>query len=515
MQFLLRLFITLLIIVVISGVLQFYFIKDQIAENIDSKSAVLSQSVEQGIAETRLASESIEHQIDLRLEGDSKRIANEFNNNLEDISADDLNKMKNELGITGITLFQKKGNDIVGVKSTDPSEIGFSFKKVGYYAGYKDLDTLLSNKKVESSPTYSTRNLYILPISQSGSHNDKPTFFKYAYYHEPGTNYIINPYIKANEVYQFTKEVGPDSWIKRMKEKNNFIKEIAVLNPKVFKNPKLETKLFPPLKKVIYGEYKYKDSRDKKVLINMLKNGSKKVNFLQKNGNEKIYKMFIPTNNGQVIYIALDYGVLSAPLYRHSIILIVTGIVALVALFLITARFFNKIYQNIQLIKSQIKLLENGDLTAKSDLSDGSELTSLSMTVNSMVDKWNSTVEDTQEHATKTQRLAVLLEAESSHSVEKLFEVSTESTIASREQLYEISEFLDSIEKAFLSQNNEEAKKVIEKVELMRKVANDRTSATTDITITLSDLLKSLHKQSSELSETSNKLLEKMSKFKL
>jgi hypothetical protein len=49
----------------------------------------------------------------------------------------------------------------------------------------------------------------------------------------------------------------------------------------------------------------------------------------------------------------------------------------------------------------------------------------------------------------------------------------------------------------------------------MRDVANERTSIATDITITLSDLLNSLHNQSSDLSEISNTLLDQMSKFKL
>lgn len=50
------------------------------------------------------------------------------------------------------------------------------------------------------------------------------------------------------------------------------LKEIAVLDPRVFQNPELETKLFPPLKKVIYCNYSYKDSKDTKILIGMEEN---------------------------------------------------------------------------------------------------------------------------------------------------------------------------------------------------------------------------------------------------
>ncbi|MEJ9149670.1 methyl-accepting chemotaxis protein [Bacillus smithii] len=301
-----------------------------------------------------------------------------------------------------------------------------------------------------------------------------------------------------------------------MIEKNNFIKEIAVLDPRVFQNPELETKLFPPLKKVIYGNYSYKDSKDTKILIGMEENKLQKYHYIEKYKNEKIYKLFIKTKDGQVIYIALDYGALSGPLYRHSIILLVTGVISLIVLFLLTARFFNRIYENIQKIKRQIQSLEKGDLTAKSNVNDRSELENLSQSTNRMVDKLNQLVKDTQEQATKAQKLSVLLEAETSQTIEKIYAMTTETTMKSREQLYEIISFLDELVETLQPyKKNERVLHIIEKVEDMKQIANERTAATTDMTITLSDLIHSLHGQSRELSEISNALLESMKKFKL
>jgi methyl-accepting chemotaxis protein len=516
-QFLFRLFITLLLIVIISGALQLYLMKGQISDTVKNKSAILSQSVEQGMEETKLASESIEHQIDLRIVSYAKQIAAKLKGKtLEDISADELLTIKDELDLAGITLFAKKNDDIVGVKSTDPDEVGFSFKKIGYSQGYEALNGLYTHNPVDIGATYMNKNFFVLPISQSGSHDDKPIFFKYGYYLAPGTSYIINPYIEANEVYQFTSKIGPDAWIKKMQNNNPTIKEVAVLDPSVFENPELETKLYPPVKKVAFGKYSYKDSKDEKLLIDMAENGLKKVEYTKTYKDDKVYKMFAPTKEGRVIYTALDYGALSGPLYRHSIVLIVSGVVSLIALFLLTARFFNHIYEKIQRIKSQIEPLENGDLTVKNSLKDDSELGDLSQGVNRVVDKLNKLVTDTQAQATKTQRLSVLLEAEASQSVEKIYEVSTEATIKAREQLYEITEFLNDVEQALQPySDNEKTKEILAKLDAMKEVANERTAATTNMTITLSDLLQSLHDQSSELSDISNTLLEHMSKFKL
>lgn len=517
-QFLIRTFITLMIIVMIAGTVQFFYIKQQVAKDVQRKSLILSESVEQGIAETKSASTSIEHQIDLRLLSYATRISYRLGDQpLSSITNEELKSISKELGVTGITLFGKKKNDIVGVKATDPSEIGFSFKKIGYPDGYRDLNSLYYNRKVarQTHPTYNSKIMYALPISQSGSHGNKPTFFKYAYYHAPGTDYIINPYIEANEVYQFTNKVGPNTLINKMEEKFPFVKEIGVLEPTVFKNPELAKKLYPPLKKVAYGKYTYKDSKDKQIMLDILKGKKSMTEYIKSYGHEKVYKMFIPTKDGQVIYIALDYSQLSKSLSRSSIILIVSGIASLLALFFITARFFNEIYVKIRLIIDQIKRLESRDLTAKSNIYGVSELTELSEGLNSMVDSWNESVRHTKQQADKTQKLSVLLEAEASNSVEKMFEMSTESTMKSREQLYEINEFLDDLKEILTVYNFKEKEKTLEKIEEMKIVANDRTYATTNMTIALSDLIKSLQGQSAELSEISNALLKSMDKFKL
>ncbi|MGG4041197.1 hypothetical protein [Bacillus smithii] len=188
----------------------------------------------------------------------------------------------------------------------------------------------------------------------------------------------------------------------------------------------------------------------------------------------------------------------------------------MIVLFLLTARFFNRIYENIQKIKRQIQSLEKGDLTAKSNVNDRSELENLSQSANRMVDKLNKLVKDTQEQAAKTQKLSVLLEAETSQTIEKIYAMTTETTMKSREQLYEIISFLDELVETLQPyKKNEQVLHLIEKVEDMKQIANERTAATTDMTITLSDLIHSLHGQSRELSEISNALLESMKKFKL
>jgi methyl-accepting chemotaxis protein len=516
-RFLAQVFSLLIIIGLISSTLQIFFMNRQIKSDIYEKSLPIARSVQQGIEETELASKTIEHQIDLKMIAVAKHIGDLLHaQKAESIRNEQLQEMKKNFKLSGLTIFARKGDDIVATKSTDAKDIGFSTKSYGG-AVYHAASALLEGKKPSIVPEegYAEKNKLVLPIVQSGSHKDRPLFFKYVYYHPPGSDYIINPFIEAGEVYKFTQAVGPKQLIDQIEQNSSHVKDISVLNAAVFKNPSLESNFYPPLKKVEYGGFKYKTKKDIAILKRLADHPVKQISVQKVNG-EKLYKVFLPINEKRVVYLVLDYQRMTAPFYKYSIILIVSSLLSLLALFLVTVPFFNRIYENIQKIKRQMQLLADGDLTVKSQIKDGSELEILSKSVNQMVHKLNSLVSDTKEQAIKTQRLSVMLEAEASQSVEKMYELSTETTLQSREQLHEIHAFLDEMEKILNKLSHDEnAKIILSKMDAMRQLANDRTAVTTEMTIHLSDLLKSLHGQSKELSHIANALLGQMSRFTL
>ncbi|WML49528.1 hypothetical protein RCG23_05945 [Neobacillus sp. PS3-34] len=209
-QFLVKILTILLAIAVCSGAVQLYLMKRQIERQTYQQADAVASNVLSGINETDLATKTIEHQIDLKLVSYSKHIADLIKDKKRnEITNDDLKKIKKELGLAGITVFaeSKSKDDIVGFAATEKEEIGFSFKKAGFYEIGKVL--LQTEKPDLPGATFTDRNLVVLPTAQSASHKDKPAFFKYVYYHVPNTNYIINPYIEANEVYNYLETAGP------------------------------------------------------------------------------------------------------------------------------------------------------------------------------------------------------------------------------------------------------------------------------------------------------------------
>lgn len=518
-QYIIRILIVMILVIAISSSIQLYFMVNQIKENVNNQARLIGGSIEQGVIETNLASTAIEHQLDLKLKVISQRIADHFGNrSVYDISNEELTSLKEELGLAGITLLAEKGDDVVGTKSTDPNEIGFSFKEMfgpedSGFLGMKDL--LNDITPVQEDVSYVDHNTIILYTAQSGVYEGQPKFFKYAYYHEPGQDFVIDPYIEADEVYKFTEAVGPNSWIDKVLETNEYTKEVAVIDPRVVKDPSLAEKMYPPLEKVVYGSFELESEKDKELLISMIDNPGKQ-SYVSKFGDDKLFKMFLPMDDGHVIYMALDYSKMSKPVEKLSIILIAFGVISLFVLFIMTTRFFSVVYKHIQIIMNQIKTLESGDFSTQSTIEGSGELVDLSNSTNRMTSTLNKVLKDTTKEAQKVQTLSFELKSEADDSVEKVYALSIELTSKAREDAYEVNDFLEMLEeKLSTSPKTEEIETILNRIAEVRAISNNRAASATEITITLSDLMKSLQAQSVELSEISGKLFENMYKFKL
>ncbi|BDH60736.1 hypothetical protein MTP04_08660 [Lysinibacillus sp. PLM2] len=519
-QFVTRMLIVLFIILGCSSTIQYIYLDTKISSDVEIEASKVSETIIQGVNATQAATKAIELQLDLKLKLIAQRISDSLGDKpLEEITNEELLELSKEFNIAGITLFTENADsDIVGVKSSTPNDIGFSFKNfLGEESqGYKMIYNLMKgNELIAESETYVDENSFMLPIALSGSNSETPTFYKYGYYHPEDKDYIINPFIEANEVYNFTQEVGPNKWIEKVLKSNENVKEIALISPQVYADPSLMEDYVQEYKKIEYGEFKSETEKDINILVSLAEN-PKKISYLEKQGEQTYYKMFIPTEDGRVIYVGLDYNRLSEPLKNMSLILLGFSLISLIALFILSTRFFSNIYKNIQVIISQIKTLESGDFTIQSEVKDKGELADLSETANRMTTTLNKVLKETTKQAEKVQLLSSELKKETNESVEKVYEISIDLTSKSREDAYEILDFLEMLEENLKSApSTEETKSLLNRVEHVRTIINNTTQSTTDITITLSDLINSLQVQSVELSEISNTLFKNMYKFKL
>ncbi|WP_067724664.1 methyl-accepting chemotaxis protein [Oceanobacillus damuensis] len=511
-QFVFTMFITLISITILSGALQFIFIQNHVEENVERETNMIAKSVEQGIAETDIASRAIEQQIDYKLEMVTNLISDQLPASTESITNEQLTNLSTDMDIAGIDIFAYDENDVISVvKSTEPEELGFTLKGVSE-EGYAAFENILGGNVTEFTgpASYINDNTIVLYTAQAGS-REELQFFKYAYHYEPGRDYLISTFIEANEVNQFTEEVGPETWIQKVLDENKNALEIAVLDPRVFADPSLAEAMYPPQEKLVYGDYRLKT--DEQVLINMVES-PELVTTIDEHKNEKVYKMFTPFDDGRVIYVAMDYEKISAPFKNYSFILIAFGFISLVILFLTTTRFFNKIYTHITKIIAQIKSYEKGDFTERSKIKGSGELGRLSQSTNKMGETMQGVLGEMHKQAVKTEHHAYLLEAEANNSVEKIYSISMEATTDARESAEELAYLITQIEK-ILEENKIADHLVYENFSRIQSLMENQATSTTEMTITLSDLLKSLHGQSASLSEIAKKLLNNLEQFKL
>lgn len=513
-QFLIRILALLIITATVSGFVQYALVKDNIESETENMASLIAQSLNNDIQETILASRAIEQQIDRKLISQSAHIADMLPDKpVDEISTGELLEIKSRLGLAGITLLTEKNEDVQAIVSTEPQDIGFSLKAIGFLEAAL---TLMRDGKAEiPGATYVDNGIVVLPIAQSASHADEPVFYKYAYFHPAGTEFVVSAYVEAGEVNQFTEQTGADAWIEKMIEQNRNIVEISILTPAVFADPTLEDQIYPPMKKVVNGQFTHQTEEDVQVL-KQLAEKPETVTRIQKIADQRLYKLFLPIRDQQVLYVALDYRRISEPLTRLSVILIVSGFFSLITLFVLTANFFNRIYRNIQSISKQIHSLEAKDFTARSHLKGRGELINLSTSTNMMADTLNHVLKGTNEQAANIKHLSLVLEEESKHSVERVYGLSMEKTTRSRDAAEELYHFLDEVEQLLdKDEFTGDRERILSRIETLRQLIRSETGNTTEITITLSDLMKSLHLQSIKLAGISNLLHQEISQFKL
>ncbi|NGQ94905.1 methyl-accepting chemotaxis protein [Brevibacillus sp. SYP-B805] len=190
----------------------------------------VSKVVLEAMASSHKASQTVEHLIDIHLQTVSKEIAERLKGrSLDAISLQELLDLKKTYDLAGISLFVRKGDDIVIAKSTDIHELGLSAKSWGYW--FTAFQQLMNREQVTVEKGYRSDHFWVGPISKS---EWEQRYYKYAYYFDGSSPFMINPYMDAEKVYQLSIESGPNQLIEQISRESALIDRIAVVNVPAF-----------------------------------------------------------------------------------------------------------------------------------------------------------------------------------------------------------------------------------------------------------------------------------------
>jgi PAS domain S-box-containing protein len=246
----------------------------------------------------------------------------ELDPHIRNISNEQLVDLSRKLGVDHITLWVRTPNDIVALRSSDPTQIGLSSKTWDYW--YTAFQQLFDRKPVTVPQGQSLKDYWSGPIQYSSS--DANRIDKWGYYYNGTTDYMIDPYVDAKRFLEFEKTNGADLLIRNLLKDNPNILGIAGINPEFFgkppilkmKNGKLVQNL--DVQEIAFGEYTYQDpASDAEAVRQTVETGIPVRRYSRVEGKDTM-RSFIPIrvgNKGYVALVTFDYGAIERVLNRQ------------------------------------------------------------------------------------------------------------------------------------------------------------------------------------------------------
>lgn len=368
------------------------FLANQIQAREREDIAAITRVIQLAIRNSDAAVKEIERSVDLRLYNASLYLARELKGRrIETISQQELERLRDKLKLTHISLFVRQGEDIVVAKSTDPKEIGLSFKHWGYW--FQAFNQLFALKQVDVGKGFYLPYYWAGPVSLSDADGK---YYKYAYYYDGTTAFIINPFISEQEIKALSAHSRPGKLIESLLNANEHLVEIAVINLPAYFNDK--PKVIEPERDlpVLYGANKFSLPQDRTYFRQVLNTGQP-VHSSFKHQGKDYEKHYIPLDNNRVLAVVVDKQPQQKLFVRiKGFLLSVTGIIYLLVmlqLYGLTRRYWSLLVmekerlQVAEEFKSLIGVLPNVIFKLKRDeagniyltYSEGSSVTQAGM----------------------------------------------------------------------------------------------------------------------------------------
>ncbi|WP_268870563.1 diguanylate cyclase domain-containing protein [Halalkalibacter wakoensis] len=320
--------------------------------------------------------------------------------NYEEVTNEQLVDLAQELMISHITLLAETEDDIIGVKSSDPEQIGLSTNQwLFWYDAFKQLFALepVTVEEGLALPEYWTGPIEI--SSSNPEHTDK-----WGYYYDGSTNYIINPYHRDHVALEYEEKFGPGPIMDRFKDKLDGILELTVFNPEKFGKEVdelyLEGNNFIRIvdQPIWYGTYQYENKSVDVGFVQAAMETRESQNYIEEVNGKFVSKTFVPvhteTEDPFVIGVTYDHGlfqqILKKELWQHILLSLPFLLVVLLTSFI----FSRSITKPIDHIVEKVNEIAQGNFGKNIDLKRKDELGHLAQNVNALSSSLKSYVCD-------------------------------------------------------------------------------------------------------------------------
>ncbi len=399
----LPLIFTLLVlcILIANNTLHYIRSKHKLIEYNEKEIALITQEVSYQVENAKRGSLYVENIIGRELRTASIAIQKSLPSNHEDVTNEQLKTLAEELMISHITLLAQAKNDIIGVKSSDSHEINMSTKEWTFW--YEAFQQLFALSPVTVKDGVALPHYWTGPIEVAASNPDHTD--KWGYFYDGSTNFIINPYLRDDQVLEYEKQFGPTPVMNRFTKKLDGVLELTVFNPKSFgkKNEIVHINNGNQYVRIVdqpiwYGPYTYKNQQlDAKMVQSAVKTGETQ-NYIKKINGENVRKTFVPISTDveepYVIGLTYDYGLIEQQLNEELLEHLLLSI-PFVLIVLITSLVFSRsITKPIGYIVEQVNEIAQGNFGKNLVLKRKDELGHLTQNVNALSNSLQTYVAD-------------------------------------------------------------------------------------------------------------------------
>ena len=440
-QLLLRIGLVINILGLATITIIYFLLTKEYQANQQREINTVSKVVFEAMESSHKASETFEYLIDTHLKTVSEAIAQKLKGkSIETISLQELLYLKKSYDLAGISLFVRKGDDIVVAKSTDMKEINLSSKSWGYW--HTAFQQLMNLEKVTIGKGYSSDHYWIGPISQSEWENK---YYKYAYYFDGSSSFMINPYMDAEKVYQLSIESGPNQLIEQISNESPLIEQIAVINVPAFlkgeSNKVIEPEYDLP---VLYGKLAGQPPENIALLEEVW--DTKQMQSIQFEQAGKVKNdIYLPLPQNRVMVITIDLTDNERKRSQLLTVIIAGQILMMILLFVIIKAVTRRQLRPLQQIADHIVSISAGDLSKTLTIREKNEWDLLSDKIDLMTENMRQLILQIKNEIHSLHVLSSLLSQRVYTSMNNMNTVTLSMTEASKTLLIELDAYGDSL----------------------------------------------------------------------
>ncbi|MEC0209490.1 sensor histidine kinase [Paenibacillus ehimensis] len=241
---------------------------------------------------------------------------------LEQVSNKKLTELSKELGVSDITLFQRMGDDIVALRSSNPVQRNISAKEFESF-WFRALNQLLDREEVSVSEGYTLPHYWSGPLDVASS--DPNTLHKFGYYHDGQSDYMIDPYYRQEDMEEYVTLVSYMDFIERLQKEKPFLIELTGFNAEHFGKGIYEVKqnnrlVIPyPKRQIFFGQYAMQSDDDVE-MVRQAHREKKTISYQTTVQGRDVIKSFVPIETGLPLVVGLvsDYSYIQNELKRQS-----------------------------------------------------------------------------------------------------------------------------------------------------------------------------------------------------